>query len=54
MRLFCTMGPKGCVGIFSLKAVAGRPTFRIHPPQYVTPELVEFVREKLTALASVS
>ncbi len=38
----------------SLKAVAGRPTFRIHPPQYVTPELVEFVREKLTALASVS
>ena len=38
----------------SLKAVAGRPTFRIHPPRYVTPELVEFVREKLTALASVS
>ena len=38
----------------SLKSVAGKPTFRIHPPQYVTPELVEFVREKLTALASVS
>lgn len=38
----------------SLKSVAGKPTFRIHPPRYVTPELVEFVREKLTALASVS
>ena len=31
----------------SLKPVAGRPTFRIRPPQYVTPELVDFVRQKL-------
>ncbi len=31
----------------SLKPVAGRPTFRIRPPHYVTPELVEFVRQKL-------
>ena len=31
----------------SLKPVAGKPTFRIRPPQYVTPELVEFVRESL-------
>lgn len=38
----------------SLKPVAGKPTFRIHPPRYVTPELVEFVREKLIALTSVS
>jgi hypothetical protein len=38
----------------SLKPVAGKPTFRIHPPKYVTPELVEFVREKLKELAAVS
>jgi len=31
----------------SLKPVAGKPTFRIRPPQYVPPELVEFVRERL-------
>ena len=31
----------------SLKPVAGKPTFRISPPQYVTPELVEFVRKQL-------
>jgi hypothetical protein len=31
----------------SLKPVAARPMFRIRPPQYVTPELIEFVREKL-------
>ena len=31
----------------SLKPVVGRPIFHIHPPQYVTPELVEFVREKV-------
>ncbi len=31
----------------SLKPVADKPTFRIRPPQYVTPELVEFVRRKL-------
>lgn len=28
----------------SLKPVAGRPVFRIAPPPYVTPEIVEFVR----------
>ncbi len=27
--------------------VAGKPTFRIQPPPYVTPELAAFVREKL-------
>ena len=31
----------------SLKPVAGKPQFLIRPPQYVTPELVAFVREKL-------
>jgi hypothetical protein len=31
----------------SLKPVAGKPMFRIRPPQYVTPELVEFVRGRL-------
>jgi hypothetical protein len=32
----------------SLKPVAGRPVFRITPPPYVTPEIVEFVRNSLT------
>jgi hypothetical protein len=36
----------------SLKPVLGRPIFRIHPPPYVTPEIVEFVRSKLSALSS--
>jgi hypothetical protein len=31
----------------SLKPVAAKPTFHIRPPQYVTPELVEFVRHRL-------
>ncbi len=31
----------------SLKLIAGKPTFRIRPPQYVTEELVSFVRERL-------
>jgi hypothetical protein len=31
----------------SLEPVSNRPIFRIHPPQYVTPGLVEFVRGKL-------
>ena len=31
----------------SLKPVAGKPTCRIEPPGYVTPELVAFVRERL-------
>jgi hypothetical protein len=32
----------------SLKPVAGRPVFHITPPPYVTPEIVEFVRNSLT------
>jgi molybdopterin-guanine dinucleotide biosynthesis protein len=31
----------------SLKPVAGRPVFRIHPPGYITPEIVDFVRAQL-------
>ena len=34
----------------SLKPVAGRPFFFISPPNYVTPEIVSFVREKLAAV----
>ena len=32
----------------SLKPVAGRPFFLIEPPPYVTPEIVSFVRERLS------
>jgi hypothetical protein len=35
----------------SLKPVAQRPVFRVTPPPYVTPEIVNFVRENLTARA---
>lgn len=31
----------------SAKLLQGKPVFRIQPPPYVTPELVEFVREKI-------
>jgi hypothetical protein len=31
----------------SLKPVADRPVFRIAPPPYVTPQLVEFIRANL-------
>jgi len=31
----------------SLKPVAGKPTFRITPPPYVTQELMDFVRERV-------
>ncbi len=31
----------------SLKPVEGRPVFRITPPPYVTPEIVEFVRSNI-------
>jgi hypothetical protein len=31
----------------SLKPVIDRPRFAIHPPNYVTPEVVEFVRARL-------
>ena len=33
----------------SLKPVERRPIFRIAPPEYVTPEIVEFVRSSLIA-----
>ena len=33
----------------SLKPVKDRPVFRITPPTYVTPEILEFVRESLAA-----
>jgi hypothetical protein len=33
----------------SLKPVAQRPIFRVSPPPYVNPEIVEFVRTSLTA-----
>jgi hypothetical protein len=33
----------------SLKPVAGHPIFEIHPPEYVTPEIAEFVRRKVNA-----
>ncbi len=31
----------------SLKPVVGKPVFRITPPPYVTPEIVEFVRSRI-------
>ena len=31
----------------SLESMAGKPTFRIQPPNYLTPEMVEFLRGKL-------
>jgi hypothetical protein len=31
----------------SLKPIANRPVFRITPPDYVTPEIIEFVRSRL-------
>ena len=31
----------------SLKLVANKPIFQIRPPQYVTPEIVEFVKARL-------
>jgi len=33
----------------SLNPVIDRPMFTIHPPDYVTPEIVEFVRTRLTS-----
>jgi len=36
----------------SLKPVAERPVFRITPPPYVTPEIVEFVRGSLALHAT--
>ncbi len=36
----------------SLKPVAAKPRFHIRPPLYVTPELIEFVRERVQQRAS--
>jgi hypothetical protein len=36
----------------SLKPVAGRPIFEIHPPEYVTKEIVEFVRRRVSEAGS--
>jgi|NGEPerStandDraft_6_1074524.scaffolds.fasta_scaffold27964_1 hypothetical protein len=36
----------------SLKPVAAKPRFHIRPPQYVPPELIEFVRERVQRRAS--
>lgn len=33
----------------SLRSITGKPTFRIHPPQYVTPEFADFVRARLAS-----
>ncbi|MGA3104841.1 MAG: hypothetical protein ABSD53_10200 [Terriglobales bacterium] len=38
----------------SLKPVMNRPTFAIHPPNYVTSEVVKFVRARLQAPAQTS
>jgi molybdopterin-guanine dinucleotide biosynthesis protein len=31
----------------SLESMSGKPTFRVQPPNYVTPEIVDFLRGKL-------
>jgi molybdopterin-guanine dinucleotide biosynthesis protein len=38
----------------SLKPVSGKPTFRITPPEYVTPEIVDFVRSRLASTPVLS
>jgi hypothetical protein len=38
----------------SLKPVLDRPTFAIRPPNYVTPEIVKFVRNRLLTLPATS
>jgi len=42
-----TESPPAWNGV-SLKSVHGRPAFYIRPPAYITPEIVAFVKEKLT------
>ncbi len=37
-----------------MDCVEGKPTFLIQPPPYVTPEIVDFVRERLLALKTLS
>ena len=36
----------------SLDDIVRRPIFRIHPPEYVTPEITEFVQSKINLLSS--
>jgi hypothetical protein len=36
----------------SLKPVADKPIFRIHPPRYLTEDVVEFVRRRMAAATS--
>jgi hypothetical protein len=36
----------------SLKVVEGRPMFPVRPPEYVTPEIVEFVKGRLAVRSS--
>jgi hypothetical protein len=38
----------------SLRPISDRPVFVIEPPQYVTPEIVEFVRERLSSFPATS
>jgi hypothetical protein len=38
----------------SLKPVADKPKFYVRPPQYVTPEMVAFVRSRLAGTAGLS
>ncbi|HEX4426213.1 MAG TPA: hypothetical protein VH079_12515 [Terriglobales bacterium] len=38
----------------SLKPVAGRPMFLVSPPKYLTPEIIDFVRQKLTVRSITS
>jgi hypothetical protein len=35
--------------LVSMERIAGKPSFMIQPPPYVTPEIVSFVRERLAA-----
>lgn len=44
-----THGGKAAWTNISLKPVAGRPIFEIHPPEYVTKDIVEFVRGRVSA-----
>ena len=38
----------------SLKPVFGRPVFYIHPPDYVTPQIINFIETRLQALTSAT
>ena len=45
--LHASDGAKPAWTTVSLKPVDGRPIFQVHPPEYVTPEIVKLVRKKL-------